>query len=185
MERLANQQYKAMEKTTHSQSIRFLRERVQWQPFKLFFRTYKKKNKPTRRSRRRRRLGDDVALAENLKIIIFTFPPSIAHSLLDEDSITHCYTLTLKPADADKPPMPVDINISYVIISAYDKLKGPRVAKLSQYKRTTSNNYLVANTGKDWHLATIIFIFLGGVRNHFYTNKSLTRRERERKKFPL
>ncbi|KAM4043169.1 uncharacterized protein ACNLHF_013542 isoform 2-T12 [Anomaloglossus baeobatrachus] len=139
MERLANQQYKTMEKTTYSQSIRFLRKRVQWQPFNLFFRTNKKKNKPTRRSRRRRRLGDDVALTENLRNTILTFPSSIVHSLLD---------------DASKPPMLLDKSALYVTLSTYCKPKGPRVIELSQLKRTNSNSYSFASTSKGLRFAT-------------------------------
>ncbi|KAM4038246.1 uncharacterized protein ACNLHF_016542 isoform 1-T2 [Anomaloglossus baeobatrachus] len=183
MERLANQQYKTMEKTTYSQSIRFLRKRVQWQPFNLFFRTNKKKNKPTRRSRRRRRLGDDVALTENLRNTILTFPSSIVHSLLDEDSITHCYIPILKPADASKPPMLLDKSALYVTLSTYCKPKGPRVIELSQLKRTNSNSYSFASTSKGLRFATTT-ILLSWVECLTISIPKNPLKRREKKKIP-
>ncbi|KAM4041058.1 uncharacterized protein ACNLHF_012242 [Anomaloglossus baeobatrachus] len=97
MERLVIKQYKTMAKTTLLQPIRKLRERVKWQPnkFRLFFRTREEKSKPTRRSRRRRRLGNDTSVTETLKDVSLThfFSSHIVHFFIDEDFLydTHTY----------------------------------------------------------------------------------------------
>ncbi|XP_075172214.1 uncharacterized protein LOC142243902 [Anomaloglossus baeobatrachus] len=75
-----------------------------------------------------------------------------------EDSITHCYTLILKPTDVNKPPRLLDKCSLYVTLFTYCKPKGPRVIKLSQFNRTNCNNNSFASTSKGLHSATTIII---------------------------
>ncbi|KAM4035231.1 uncharacterized protein ACNLHF_014388 [Anomaloglossus baeobatrachus] len=82
-----------MEETTSLQSLSLFRQRIRRQPSKynIFFRTKQKKTQPTRRSRRRkRRMGDDVEITENLRNV--TFSSTIVHALIAE-ALTTLYPL--------------------------------------------------------------------------------------------
>ncbi|KAM4018728.1 uncharacterized protein ACNLHF_007966 isoform 1-T2 [Anomaloglossus baeobatrachus] len=145
MERLANKQHTPMEKTTEL-SFSVIRKRIQWQQyeFSTFFRTWKKKTKPTRRSRRgRRRLGNDLEITEKLRKTSTTISASTAHSLLDEGHPKSPYTHLLSKDNTDNSKFfSAYSSFLQVVVNILDDLKELHIVKTFTVHADSCTSYV-------------------------------------------
>ncbi|KAM4028650.1 uncharacterized protein ACNLHF_023944 [Anomaloglossus baeobatrachus] len=154
-----------MEKTTEL-SLSLIWKRIQWQSHKYstFFRTWKKKTKPTRRSRRgRRRLGDDLEITEKLRKTSTTISASTTHPLLDEGHSAFPLTYLLYKDNTDYSKLLlINYSLQQVVTNNLDCSEEPHSVRINTGQ--TSNYNLFVESKKDKQRGVVFKNSISGTR---------------------
>ncbi|KAM4038526.1 uncharacterized protein ACNLHF_016882 [Anomaloglossus baeobatrachus] len=160
-----------MEKTTKL-SLSLIWKRIQWQSHKCstFFRTWKKKTKPTRRSRRgRRRLGDDLEITEKLRKTCTTISASTTHPLLDEGHSTLPITYLLHKDNTDYSKLLlVNYSLQQVVINNLVCSKEPYSVRINTEQTNNYNSFVESR--KDKQRGAVVKNNISGTRFYIILN---------------